>query len=373
MTLTLISTGGTIASTRNADGSVSASLSGRELLAGLPTRISNGMIAGGGPTGPTGPTAPGGSGPQGSGTGWVRNDRILDLDEVEVIDMSVPGSWNLSTRLALSIADTARLALEGGSEGVVITHGTDVLEETAWLAELVTRRATVNGPVVFTASMRHADEFGGDGPRNLADALLLAADPDAKGRGSLVCLNGEIHHARWVTKQHTTALCSFVSPERGAVGEMTADGPKFLAGSPSPPLPVATDVEGNTLIGGEVAIVTSHWDLNPRLIPWLLDQGTAGLVVDGGGAGNVNGNLADGVQRALDAGVPVVVTSRCTSGEVQPIYGGKGGFATLAAAGAIPSHGLSAGKARLALQVALGIDPGTTSVSKFFGAFDRRG
>ncbi|HTO01420.1 MAG TPA: asparaginase [Microthrixaceae bacterium] len=336
MALTLIATGGTIASTRNSDGSVSASLSGRDLLDGLPQRVGN----------------------------------SVEVADVQVIDMSVPGSWNLSTQLAVTVADTARAALEGGSDGVVVTHGTDVLEETAWLAELIVRNATSNGPVVFTAAMRHADEFGGDGPRNLADALILAADPNARARGALVCLNGEIHHSRWVRKEHATALCTFVSPGRGPVGEVTAGCPVFAAASPPPAPAVATDREGSTVIGGEVAIVASHWDLNPGLIPWLLDQGTAGLVIEGGGAGNINGNLVDGVLAALAGGVPVVVASRCLAGSVEPIYGGRGGFATLASAGAIGSRGLSAGKARLALQVALGIDPQMSAVETYFESFD---
>ncbi len=359
MALTLISTGGTIASTRHADGSVSASLSGRELLAGLPARISASTLAG---------ADTGGVSPQSGPT--------VEVAEVEVIDMSVPGSWNLSTQLACSIADVARSALEAGSNGVVITHGTDVLEETAWLAELIVRRTTALGPVVFTAAMRHADEFGGDGPRNLADALLLAADPVARDRGALICLNGEVHHARWATKQHSTALAAFISPGRGPVGAMTATGPVFYAASPSPPPPAVTAADGTTVLGGDVAIVSSHWDINPGLIPWLLDSGVAGIVVEGGGAGNVNGNLADGVLAAIDAGVPVVVTSRCRSGSVAPIYGGKGGFATLAAAGAVGSNGLSAGKARLAMQVALANRPATTavtSVTDYFRGLDAAG
>ncbi|MGB6058243.1 MAG: asparaginase [Microthrixaceae bacterium] len=360
MALTLISTGGTIASTRNHDGSVSASLSGEELLARLPKRISYRTI--------------GGHLPGTVGSPEVNDpaSRSVDVSAVQVIDMSVPGSWNLSTELAASIADTAREAIEGGSEGVVITHGTDVLEETAWLAELIVGRTTTKGAVVFTASMRHADEFGGDGPRNLADALLLAADPRAQGRGSLICLNGEIHHSRWATKQHTTALASFVSPGRGPVGEMTPVGPVFHTASPSPPPASRIDGEGHTVIGGEVAIVASHWDQNPGLVPWLVDQGVAGIVVEGGGAGNINGNLADGVRGALSADIPVVVTSRCTTGSVQPIYGGKGGFATLFAAGAIGSNGLSAGKARLALQIALGVRPDTISIAEFFELSDQR-
>ncbi len=164
MAVTVIATGGTIASTRGVDGRVTATLSGAELLDSLPP---------------------------------------IDLD-VEVVELPVAGSWNLSSELAADVVTEARRALDGGADGVVVTHGTDVLEETAWLAELLVR-PHADGPVVLTAAMRHASEFAGDGPRNLLDALRVAADPDARGRGALVCANGELHHARWVTKTHATA------------------------------------------------------------------------------------------------------------------------------------------------------------------------
>lgn len=326
MSLTLIATGGTIASTPGEDGAVTATLSGRDLL-----------------------------------------DRSgADAADVDVVDLSVPGSWNLSTELAATIATHARTALEDGADGVVITHGTDVLEETAWLAELIVRRATGHGGLVFTAAMRHAGEFGGDGPRTLADALRVAADPAARDRGALVCVNGELHHARWVTKTDTTALCTFASPRRGPVGTVDELGVRFVAPSPRPTPAPAFDDDGSPELGGPVAVVTSHWETDPGLVPWHLERGVRGLVVEGGGAGNVNGGLVDGLLEALRRDVPVVVTSRCRAGEVVPIYGGRGGFATLHAAGAIASHGLGSGKARLALQVALGRDPDPDAVRTWF-------
>jgi L-asparaginase len=105
---------------------------------------------------------------------------------------------------------------------------------------------------------------------------------------------------------------------------------------------------------GVVPLLSSHWDADPDLVDWHLARGADGLVVEASGAGNVNRALAAGLHRALEQGVPVVVASRCRRGEPTPIYGGDGGFATLHAAGARSSHGLTAGKARLALQVALG-------------------
>lgn len=323
MSLTLIATGGTIASTRGEDGAVAATRSGADLL-----------------------------------------DLVPDAADVEVVDLPVPGSWNMSGTHALRIARAARDALADGSTGVVITHGTDVLEETAFLAELVARSATVRGPIVFTAAMRHGSEFAPDGPRNLADALQVARTPAAAGRGTLVCLNGELHHARWVTKVHATALVAFASPGRAPVGTVDEVGVRFHLGAPPPP----ADPPEEPALDASVPILVSHWDTDEDLVAFHLDRGAAGLVVEAGGAGNVNAGLLRGIDRALAEDVPVVVASRCRAGEVTPTYGGAGGFATLAAKGAIASAGLTAGKARLALQVALGLGRSSDSVRAYFQA-----
>ncbi|MFZ4518420.1 MAG: asparaginase [Microthrixaceae bacterium] len=320
MSVTLIATGGTIASTRGDDGMVTTTLAAAELLS----------LAG-----------------------------VDDL-EVELVDLSVPGSWNLTTELVAAVAGEVRAALGRGSRGVVVTHGTDVLEETAWACELLVGDAADRGAVVLTCAMRHASEFGGDGPRNLTDALTVAADPVAAGRGALVCANGELHHARWVTKTHATALSTFASPGRGPVGEVGERGVRIVA--PSPPRPPAV----GTRLEAAVPVVVSHWDADPDLLDWHLSRGARGVVLQGGGAGNVNGNLVEGVARAIAAGVPVVGTTRCQMGEVTPIYGGLGGFASLHAMGVIPSHGLSAGKARLALGAALAVDPAPDGVRAWF-------
>jgi L-asparaginase len=328
MSITVIATGGTIASTRGDDGMVTTTLSGADLVA-----------------------------------------RAGDLaSPVEVVDLSVPGSWNLTTELAAQVARTARDALRAGAAGVVVTHGTDVLEETAWLCELLLGDAAGLGPVVLTCAMRHGSEFGDDGPRNLADAVAAAAHPDSRGRGALVCANGELHHARWVVKTHATALATFASPGRGPVGEVSERGVRYASASPPPP----PEVTGDRVVGA-VPIVMSHWDVDEDLVDFHLSRGARGLVLQGGGAGNVNGRLVEGVERAVARGVPVVGTTRCVGGEVTPIYGGAGGFAQLASLGVIPSHGLTAGKARLALGTALGADPDPVAVRAYFQALEVRG
>ena len=327
MSVTLIATGGTIASTLGSDGRVTTTLSGSDLL-----------------------------------------DRVGDLPApVDVVDLAVPGSWNMTTEHAVSVARRARDALVAGATGVVITHGTDVLEETAWLCELLARHVTHLGPVVLTCAMRHASEFSGDGPRNLSDALAVAAVPDGAGRGAMVCANGELHHARWVVKTRATSLSTFASPGRGPIGEVTDRGVRFTA--PPPPAPPEP---GDGPVAGRIPVVTSHWDVDPGIIDWHRDRGAVGIVLEGGGAGNVNGVLTDGIERAIAAGVPVMGTTRCREGEVTPIYGGPGGFAALAALGVLPSWGLTAGKARLALGVAVGDGSDAVSVRRYVEGLEVR-
>ncbi len=328
MAVTLIATGGTIASTVADDGTVVASRSGAQLLEDA---------------GPL-PAA------------------------VDVVDLPVPGSWNLTAELAAEVASRARGALLDGPEGVVVTHGTDVVEETAWLLELLLRDVADRGAIVLTSAMRHAGEHAPDGPRNLADALRVASDPTAAGRGALLCVGGELHHARWVTKVHATRVSAFASPGRGPVGEVSERGVRFLAASPPPP--PAPPADGS--VEGRVPVVTSHWDVDDGLVDWHLDRGARGLVVQGGGAGNVNRGLVAGIERAVAAGVPVVGTTRCIEGEVEPVYGGDGGFASLRALGVLPSWGLGAGKARLALGVALAVDPDPAAVRRYIESLEVR-
>ena len=314
MPVVLIATGGTIASTLGPDGRATPTLTGRDLL-----------------------------------------DRVLPRRTVgvEVVDLPVAGSWNLGTDGAVAVAMAVRQAAADGADGVVITHGTDVMEETAWTCELLARSAGI--PVVLTGSMHHADDPHYDGPKNLADALVAAGDQRAAGRGVMVCMNGELHSARYVTKTHATSVNTFRSFDRVHLGVVDghANGtlvPWMSRGPAAPPL--VGDVPG-----GPVPILMSHWDVDPELVEASRHAGAIGFVVEAGGAGNVNERLVPPLLRAIGAGIPVVVASRCRGGQVEPIYGGPGGFGSLVGHGFVGSAGLTAGKARIALQLLLGPDP----------------
>ena len=306
MKILLLATGGTIASKVQPDGGVAVALSGAELLASVPD---------------------------------------VDPSDIEVVDVAHGPSWNFDVPTVLSIARRVHDALRAGAAGgVVVTHGTDTIEETLWLTDLVAGHLTDRGAVVFTAAMRNAGQPDADGPGNLRDALTLARSGDARGRGALLCVNGDVHEARWVTKTDSQSLHTFMS-----FGQRPWTRP-----------PATLDVEP------QIAIIRSYGGLDGDIVDWHLSNGARGLVVEAGGAGNVTGALVPGLERALAAGVPVVVVTRCLTGEVAPIYGGPGGGHTLAALGVIGGSDLNAGKARLALAVAMGVDPSIDAVRAWF-------
>lgn len=273
----------------------------------------------------------------------------IDPASVEVLDLKPGPSWAFAPDVIEEIARTVVAAAAAGNhDGVVVTHGTDTIEETLFLTWLLGgAAASEQAAIVFTGSMRHADHAATDGPVNLTEAVALAASGGVAG--PLLRLGGATHHARWARKTDTTALDTFRS-----VG----------AGAPDPPRPPPPHGERTE---PAVAEVHGHAGVDGSVVDHLLDNGARGLVAVGTGAGNVHAGLVPGLERALAAGIPVVVTSRCWTGPVLAEYGGPGGGHSLADAGCVLAGDLPTNKARLALSVALGLDPDLDAVRGWFG------
>lgn len=266
---------------------------------------------------------------------------------VEVLEAGRGPSWSFDPAGVEHIARTVvTRAASGEHDGIVVTHGTDTVEETMFLAWLLGgAAASERSPIVFTAAMRNDGDADPDGPVNLRDAIALAGAGPVPG--PVLRFGGRTSHARWVTKTDTSAVDTFRAP--GA-----PEGP------PAPPPAHGGSVEPRVLQ------VQSHTGVDADVLGWHLERGARGLVVEGTGAGNVEGDLVDGIEAAVAAGVPVVVTSRCWTGSVAPIYGGRGGGRHLADLGVISGGDLPTHKARLALSVALGVDPGLSAVRAWF-------
>jgi L-asparaginase len=271
--------------------------------------------------------------------GWGEPS-VLELDDFA----SVP-SFDMHGDLALALADrVGEHCQRGDVVGVVVTHGTDTMEESVYTID---RLLDSEKPVVLTGAQRGADQPDTDGPRNLRDAIRVALSPEAAGRGAMIAFAGEVHAAREARKVHTSALDAFDSPGYGVLGHVDGERVAF-ARRPDrrPPLPPPTAMP-------TVDLVRLYAGSDDRFLRASLEAGAQGIVLEATGRGNANESVLPGVTAAVGAGVPVVVCSRCIAGRVEPVYG-RGGGKDLAEAGALFAGDLAGPKARVLVQLALG-------------------
>jgi L-asparaginase len=247
-------------------------------------------------------------------------------------------------------------------DAVVLTHGTDTLEETAFLLDLT---LDTPKPVVFCGAMRTVSEPGWDGPANLMAAVRTAANPDSWGRGVLIAVGEQIHHAAEATKWHTQSLGSFRSTHGplGVVerGQIHYHRPPFR----TPRIDAArlvADVDLHTMAAG----------VGDALLRASVARGARGLVLEATGCGNVPPSALPGVRAALATGLPVVLVSRCPEGRVAPAYGYEGGGQMLQELGLILGGELPGPKARIKLMVALGATSDTEEIRRLFADYSPR-
>lgn len=308
--VTLIATGGTIASSADtAAGAVNAGLSGETLLASL--------------------------------------HEPLEGITVSVENFEAAGSYalDLTTLHRLCRHIDAVLARDD-VDGVVVTHGTDTMEESAFLAWLLVRS---DKPVVFTGAQRHAGQPDTDGPRNIHDALCAAACAQLRGIGAVILFEGDLHGARYVTKAHTSRVDTFRSVGQGKLGEVD-HGEVHLYARPAHPRP-GLDTPA---LDPEVELIALGLGSTPRLMRLAAGAGARGIVLSAFGRGNAPKGFGAATAELVAAGCPVVVASRCHEGRTRAIYGKDSGGVTLVESGALLAGDLSAIKARLVLSALLG-------------------
>ena len=227
-------------------------------------------------------------------------------------------------------------------DGVVITHGTDTLEETAYFIDLT---VDTMKPIVITGSMRSGSELGYDGPSNLAASICTAISEDSKGRGVLVCFNGELNSASEVTKANSMALNAFRTPNFGPIGIVDNNKVMFYRNTQ-----VVNKYKINK-IEKDVALIKCVVDMDSTMIDYVIDRGFKGIVIEALGRGNVPPKMVSGIERAIKNNIPVIVVSRCFEGRVHESYGYEGGGKMLKDLGVIFGDTLNGQKARIRLLV----------------------
>lgn len=270
--------------------------------------------------------------------------RAKDIAGIEVENFCNIGSYQLSLDIAFRLVRRIDEILDRPDVmGVVVTHGTDTMEETCYLADLL---VASEKPIVFTGAQRSSDDPDSDGPRNLLNAIRAAASPLARGLGAMICFNDELHAARDVTKVHTAQVQTFQSYDHGMLGEI--DGNQIVIYRK----PTLRRMFQIPKLEERVDLILLVLGIDARYIDASIQSKAAGIVLEAFGRGNANTVIVDGVRRAVNNGIPVIVTSRCPAGRVAPIYGGGGGK-DLEEVGAIFAGDLSGVKARILLMVLL--------------------
>jgi L-asparaginase len=241
--------------------------------------------------------------------------------------------------------------------GIVVTHGTDTLEETAYFLDLTIKTAT---PIVVIGSMKNSSEPDWDGPRNLLDAIHICLTDNCRNIGVLVCLNGEINAASEVTKIYTEQIDSFTSLDFGDLG-FVQNGRVILNRLPRRLETIETDK-----LVANVDLLTVYAGMDDKFFRYSADSGVEGIVVEALGVGNVPPPAFEGIKYAVEKGIPVVLVSRCPAGETLDIYSYPGAGKWLHKLGVIFADYLNGQKARIKLMLALGITKDKKKLRKLF-------
>lgn len=283
--------------------------------------------------------------------------------QIEVQDVFRVGSYRMTLSHMHELAVAADRSLrKDGATGVVVTHGTDTIEETALFLDLF---LDAEYPVVLTGAQRAADAPDTDGPRNLGDAILVASSPDSVGLGTLVVFDGTIFAALGTLKEQTVASSAFGSPNHGGLGWVHA-GTVHVSSRIQPRQRLDLSVFDPSR--ARVDIVACYPGADATAIRAFAAAGARGIVLEATGAGNANPAICEAVEELTRAGVVVVTSTRVHGGPVAAIYS-DGGGADLLRAGAVPSGLLRPSQARVLLASLLGVQGDASAVREELSAY----
>ncbi|MGH3359217.1 MAG: asparaginase [Nocardioidaceae bacterium] len=279
---------------------------------------------------------------------------------IKAWDAATVSGWDMTLRTMQCLSGLVARAVAQGTDGVVVTHGTDSLEETAVFLDIA---AAAPVPVIVTGAMRHPTATGSDAAANLRDAVAVARDPGARGRGALVVFDGHVWRASGARKAHSERLDAFTDVAAGPLADVLTDGEGRRVLWWSPPTRFATlDV---TSAVGDVVVVEASPGQDARFLAALLEADPDGLVLAGLGMGHIPGAWVPLLADAVTDGLPVLMTTRVGNGPVGPQYGGPGGGFDVAAIGVLACGHRTAQRARVELTCALGAGLTATAAARW--------
>lgn len=283
---------------------------------------------------------------------------IANLESEQIANID---SADMNEEIWLKLAKRVNALLKSSQvDGVVITHGTDTMEESAFFLHLV---AKSDKPIVFVGAMRPSTALSADGPKNLYNAISLAASPESKGKGVMVVMNDRIQSARYVSKTHTLNVNAFASPNAGDMGYIL-DGKAFFYTIPAKPHTLQSEFDVDKLDSlPKVDILYSYANDNSQVAAQaLFNHGTKGLVIAGSGAGSIHKNHKDMLKKLMQNGLVVVQSSRVNNGLVIANEAdSKLGF--------ISGYDLNPQKARVLLMLALSKTDNNERIAKIFESY----
>lgn len=286
------------------------------------------------------------------------NEKLQKFAHITEIDAFNLPSPHITPEHMLSLRNIINKELSHNDfDGVVVTHGTDTLEETAYFLDLTINTSI---PIILTGAMRSSNELGSDGIYNLVAAIRVASEEKAHGQGVLVVMNDEIHAAANVTKTSTSNVATFQSPQYGPIGLITL---KTIHFHHSPVMREFVEIDTLTK---RVAMLKTYAGMEADIFDAVRLAKYEGVVIEGFGQGNVPPSIVDSIQTLIDDNIPIVIVSRCFNGIAQGVYGYLGGGKMLEDLGAIYTTGINGPKARLKLLVALNQHDDTINLADFF-------
>lgn len=243
------------------------------------------------------------------------------------------------------------------ADGVVITHGTDTLEETAYFLDLTLKTPI---PIIVTGAMRSSNEIGSDGLYNFQSALWVALSDESANKGVLVVMNDEIHTARYVTKTHTTNVATFRTPTFGPIGLISKNEVRFFQKL------IFEEYFDIHSVNKTIHLIKTYAGIDGTLFDAINTPLTDGVIIEALGAGNLPPAALPALQRILDNKIPVILVSRSFNGVAQDVYDYVGGGKRLKEAGVVFTHGLTGPKARLKLMIILSSGISGETVADYF-------